>query len=90
MDSLSPRCGAAVINSSALINRSLPRILRLAEDARVALIGPSTPSRLTSYGVGILGGLIVEDIPGLASALRAGASSREFGKFGRFIHLRDR
>lgn len=91
MDSLLPGCGAAAINSSALINRNLPRILRLAEDARVALIGPSTPltPRLNSYGVEILGGLIVEDIPGLASALRAGALSREFGKFGRFIHFRD-
>ena len=29
MDTLLPGCGAAVINSSALINRSLPRILRL-------------------------------------------------------------
>ena len=92
MDTLLPGCGAAVINSSALINRSLPRILRLAPDARVALIGPSTPltSRLTSYGIEILGGLIVEDISGLASAIQAGALPREFSRFGRFVHMQDR
>ncbi len=89
MDTLLPGCEAVVINSSALINRGLPRILRLAVDARTALIGPSTPltSRLNHYGIEVLGGLVVEDASGLASAIQAGALSREFGKFGRYIHL---
>ena len=90
MDTLLPGCGAAVINSSALINRILPRILRLAQGARIALIGPSTPltSRLNSYGIEVLSGLIVENIRGLANAIQAGALPREFGKFGRFVHIR--
>jgi len=91
MDTLLPGCGAAIINSSALINRSLPRILRLGQDARTALIGPSTPltPRLHSYGIEVLGGLIVENVPGLARAVQAGALPREFGKFGRFVHICD-
>ena len=89
MDTLLPGCGAAVINSSALINRSLPRILRLAQGARTALIGPSTPltPRLHSYGIEVLSGLIVENVRGLANAIEAGALPREFGKFGRFVHI---
>ncbi len=88
MDTLLPRCGAAIINASALINRSLPRILRLARNRRVALIGPTTPmtSRLYEYGIEVLGGLVVDNPAGLASAIRAGALPREFGRFGRFIH----
>jgi hypothetical protein len=88
MDTLLPGCGAAIVNASALINRSLPRILRLARNGRVALIGPATPMtpRLHDYGIEVLGGLVVDNPTGLASAIRAGALPREFGRFGRFVH----
>lgn len=89
MDSLLPGCAGAVVNSSALINRSLPRILRLAEGAPLALVGPSTPltPRLFSYGIHVLGGLVVHDPQGLAAAIRAGAGPREFSRFGTYRHL---
>lgn len=89
MDTLLPGPGGAVINSSALVNRSLPRILRLARDRAVAMIGPSTPMspRLFDYGVHVLGGLVVTDPTGLAAAIRAGALPREFGRFGRYVHI---
>lgn len=90
MDTLLPGCGCAVVNSSALTNRSLPRILRLAENAPLALIGPSTPlsPRLHEYGIEVLGGLVVQDPRGLAAAIRAGAGSREFPRFGQYRHRR--
>jgi len=89
MDTLLPGCMTTVVSSSALINRSLPRILRLATGARVAMIGPSTPltPRLYGYGVDTLGGLIVTDPNGLAAAIQAGALPREFTRFGRFAHI---
>ncbi|WP_205762368.1 Rossmann-like domain-containing protein [Magnetospirillum aberrantis] len=92
MDTLLPGCGGAVVNSSALINRSLPRILRLAQGAPMALIGPSTPltERLHDYGIGILGGLVVDNPVGLAATIRAGGGPREFTRFGRYVHLRRR
>ncbi|MCR6629179.1 MAG: DUF364 domain-containing protein [Magnetospirillum sp.] len=88
MDTLLPGCGGAVVNSSALINRSLPRILRLAQTSPVALIGPSTPltERLHAYGIGTLGGLVVHNPAGLAAAIRAGAGPREFTRYGRYVH----
>lgn len=89
MDSILPACDAAIVNASALINRSLPRILRLSRHRPVALIGPSTPMtpRLFDYGISALGGLIVSDPQGLAQAIRAGATPREFNRFGRFGHI---
>lgn len=90
MDSLVPGCAAAVVASSTLINRNLPRILRLAQGARTALVGPGTPltPRLYDYGINILGGLVVRDPAGLAAAIQAGALPREFGRFGRYVHIR--
>jgi uncharacterized protein (DUF4213/DUF364 family) len=91
MDTLLPGCAAAVVNSSALINRTLPRILRLAQGSPVALVGPSTPltPRLHAYGLDILSGLVVSDPNGLAAAIRAGATPREFGRFGRYLHIKE-
>ena len=92
METLLPGCAAAVVNSSALVNRSLPRILRLTPNRPVALIGPATPMtpRLFDYGLDLLGGLQVSDPDGLAAAIRAGALPREFSKFGKFIHIQNK
>ncbi|CAH2598881.1 conserved protein of unknown function [Rhodovastum atsumiense] len=89
LDTLLPGCGAAVINASTLVNRTLPRILRLARNRPVALIGPGTPMtpRLYEYGLEVLGSLVVSDPDGLAAAVQAGATAREFSQYGRFVHL---
>ena len=89
LDTLLPGCGAAVVNASALVNRSLPRLLRLARHRPVALMGPATPlsSRLHAYGLDVVAGFVAEDADGLAAAIRAGATAREFGRHGRFVHL---
>ena len=91
METLLPGCGGAIVNASALVNRSLERILRLARHRPVGMIGPSTPltARLHDYGLSVLGGYIVRDIDGLAAAIEAGATSKEFVRFGRFLHIRD-
>jgi len=90
MDSLLPGSSAAVVNSSTLINRNLPRILRLAQGARVAMVGPSTPMtpRLHHYGVEVLGGLQITNPKGMAAAVKAGAHPKDFLNYGRFVHQR--
>jgi len=91
MDTLLPGCAAAVVTSSTLVTRTLPRVLRLAQGARVALVGAATPltPRLFSYGLEVAGGLIVDDPAGLAAAVEAGAQPRDFMRFGRYVHLKD-
>ncbi|MBC7953985.1 MAG: DUF2478 domain-containing protein [Rhodospirillaceae bacterium] len=90
MDTLLPGCAAAVVASSTIINRTLPRILRLAHGSRVALAGPAAPltPRLYHYGIEVVGGLIISDPSGLATAIRAGALPREFVRFGQYRHIR--
>ena len=90
MDTVLPGCAAAVITATSLVNRTLPRILKLTQGARVALIGPATPmtSRLHAYGVDVLGGLRVRNVDGLAEAIAAGALPRDFDRFGDFVHIR--
>ena len=89
MDAVLPGCAAVIVNSSALVNRTLPRIVRLAPGRPIALIGPSTPltPRLHDYGISVLGGLVIDDAKGLANAIRAGALPREFSRFGRSLHI---
>ena len=89
MDTILPGCAASVVTSSTLINRNLPRVLRLAQHARIALVGAATPltPRLHNYGIQVLGGLVIDDTNGLATAIRAGALPREFTRFGRYVNL---
>lgn len=92
MDTLLPGSAAMVASSSALINRTLARVLRFARRARVALVGPATPltPRLHAYGCEILGGFQVRDVEGLAALIAAGGMPCDFGRFGRHVHIRDR
>lgn len=90
MDTVLPGCAAVVVSATSIVNRTLPRILRLTYGSRVALIGPATPltPRLHSYGPEILGGLRVRDPDGLAEAVAAGGLPRDFDHFGDFVHIR--
>ena len=92
MDTVIPGCSAIVTTSNTLINRKLPHILHLAENARVALVGPATPltPRLYDYGIEVLGGLVVHDADGLAAAVLAGAPPKVFTQHGRYLHIRRR
>lgn len=91
MDILLPGCEAAIVNASVLINRTLPRILRLTRSRPLALIGPATPltPRLFDYGVSVLGGFVVTDPVGLAAAVRMGGGPRDFGEHGKYMHIAD-
>jgi len=90
MDNLLPGCGGVVVTASNIANRKLPRILRLSQGARTAVVGPATPltPRLFNYGVDVLGGLVISDPEGLAQAVRADIQPREFERFGHYLHLR--
>lgn len=89
MDTVLPGCAATVVSATSLVNRTLPRILRLAQGARLALIGPAAPMtpRLHAYGVEIIGGLRVRDPDGLARTIANGGLPREFERFGDFVHV---
>ncbi len=78
-----------IVTASTLVNRSLPGILAARTDAEVALVGPSTPltPRLHSYGISILGGLVVEDVEGAVRAISEGGSVGAVKPYSRRVTL---
>lgn len=90
MDTVLPGAAAVVVSATSMVNRTLPRVLRLAQGARVALVGPAAPMtpRMHAYGVEVMGGLRVRDPDGLAQVIAAGGLPREFERYGDFVHVR--
>ena len=86
---LLPGADAVAVTASTLTNRTLPRLLGAARDARVALVGPGTPltARLFRYGIDSLAGFVVEDREAVAGVVGNGGSSRDFHPYGRFVTL---
>lgn len=91
IDTVLPGSAAAVVSANSLVNRTLPRILRLAQGTRLALIGPAAPMtpRLHGYGVELIGGLRVHDPDGIAEVVASGGAPRDFERFGHFVHIRN-
>ena len=58
---LLPRCDLVIITGSSLINKTLPRLLRLCRNAYTILTGPSVPlcPALLDFGIDRLSGLVV-------------------------------
>ncbi len=88
-DWLLPGAEAAAITASAFANRTLPRLLRVAAGARVAMIGPGTPltPRLFAYGVESLAGFVAVDREAVVRCIAGGGGSRDFQPFGRMVTL---
>ncbi|CAO3419606.1 DUF2478 domain-containing protein [Azospirillum doebereinerae] len=88
-DWLLPGAEAVAVTASAFANRTLPRLLRVATGARIAMIGPGTPltPRLFAYGLESLAGFVAEDRDKVARIIAAGGSSRDFHPFGRMVTL---
>ncbi len=62
-EALLPEAEFVVITASALINKALPRFLKLAQGAKVVLVGPSTPMApmLREFGISDLSGIVIKD-----------------------------
>jgi uncharacterized protein (DUF4213/DUF364 family) len=80
VEEILPKVDVAVISATALINKSLPRLLELSRRAFSVVLGPSTPmnSVLFRYGADLLGGVRVVDADALMGSLAQGVK-----KFGR-------
>lgn len=86
---LLPRLDVVAITGSALVNKTLPRLLELAGGAWVMVIGPSTPLSvvLFDYGVDALSGCVVRDPEELAEIVCEGGGVQEFRSAVRFVTL---
>jgi uncharacterized protein (DUF4213/DUF364 family) len=72
-----PRSDIVVITATALINKTLPRLLELGRDGTVVVLGPSTPLNdvLFDHGASALAGIRVADADTLVARLMQGAKS---------------
>ncbi|MDR2142677.1 MAG: DUF364 domain-containing protein [Deltaproteobacteria bacterium] len=77
------------VTGSALINKTLPRLLELSAQAVVTLVGPSVPLTplLFDYGVATLAGLIVDDTPQLIQGVKTDQCEAIFKSGSRKVNL---
>lgn len=75
-----PTSDIAVITATALINKTLERLLELSRNATTVVLGPSTPMNdvLFQHGADVLGGVRITDADSLVDAVMQGV--KKFGK----------
>lgn len=80
-----PQSDIVVITGSASMNKTMPRLLELAENAEVILTGPSVPMcpELFSLGISRLYGVIIEDVDAMCRGIveSKGSVNRYSGRF---------
>ena len=78
-----------IMTASALINKTLPRLLALSEGAQIVLAGPSTPMHplLFDHGVHVLGGLLVEDDDNVWHTVAEGGQKELFSAGSRVVTI---
>lgn len=77
---LLPEADWVFITASSLTNKTFPRLAELAGDARVVLMGPTTPwcAGLREFGVDYLAGVCVRDPLALQTTVAEGGGTRIF------------
>ena len=77
---LLPEQDFVFITGSALVNKTLPRLLELSRGAQVILVGPSTPMTpiLFEYGVNEMSGFLVGSKEALVDAISIGGRKSFF------------
>lgn len=80
---LLPGCDIAVITGSAMVNKTMPRLLELSAGARTVITGPTTPlaAPLLRFGAGRLAGLVITDPDGCRAMACEGYRSSPY-RFG--------
>ncbi len=68
---LIPESDVVFISGSAFVNRTIPRLLELARDARTIVVGPSTPlsTRLFEHGADVVTGFVASSADELFDCL---------------------
>ena len=80
-----PEADLVAITGMTFINHTLPELLDLCKpEAFILMLGPSTPLSpiLYDFGVNLLAGAVVENIPAVLAAISQGANFRQVHKAG--------
>ena len=71
-DWLLPQCDVVIITASTLVNKTLPHLLELCENAYTILAGPSCPMcrSLLDFGIDRIAGLVITQVDGMKEKIR--------------------
>jgi uncharacterized protein (DUF4213/DUF364 family) len=77
---------SVIITSSTLLNGTAANLIQLSKNARICLVGPSTPlaPKLLNLGIECLAGTIVTDIKKMIVAVSQGGNVKTLKPFGSF------
>ena len=83
-DYILPQCDIVIITGSSIINKTLPHLLELCENALTVLTGPSVPlcPALLDLGIDRIAGLCLTDKTGITAHVKSGAPGSPYG-YGR-------
>lgn len=86
-DWLLPRCDVVIITGSSLINKTLPHLLSLCENAVTILTGPSVPMcpALLDFGIDRLAGLVVTEREAMTAHVRNSVHGSPYGMGKSFL-----
>ena len=86
-DWLLPRCDVVIITGSSLINKTLPHLLSLCENAVTILTGPSVPMcpALLDFGIDRLAGLVVTEREAMTAHVRNSVHGSPYGMGQSFL-----
>lgn len=75
-----PGCDILVITASALINKTMPRLLELGRGSTVVVTGPSAPMapQLLQFGVNRVTGMVVREQAGMLDYVAAGTQGQPY------------
>lgn len=78
-----------ILTGTTLINKTMPRLLELAQHAEIVVVGPSTPLHplMFQHGITRLGGLIVDDDAPLWRCVAEGGEMGIFRHGGRMVQV---
>ena len=81
-DLLLPRCDLVLITGSSLVNKTLPHLLELCEQAIVILTGPSVPlcPALLDCGIDRIAGMAIADRAALRARVESGQRGSPYGE----------
>ena len=81
-DLLLPRCELVLITGSSLVNKTLPHLLELSEQAIVILTGPSVPlcPALLDCGIDRIAGMAIADRAALRARVESGRRGSPYGE----------
>ncbi len=84
-----PQQDLVFITGTTFINKTITRLLELSANAKVYMVGPSTPMNplLFSHGVRSLSGLVVVDAEKMGAALKNDNCEAIFGNGGQKVNM---